>query len=209
MNRKRCYCIITNLLVYKKTVYNKITTFFNTSKIQQNLKFYLALWYIKFIALLVFILLLFAEISTTTNQAFAEVYQNISYHYSIWYPPDWFVDGNGWSSIISLEPKIDSCKCTLLIVGAAAQLHNATLEHSKDIWISQAVIFEPVKNVTHITFLVIPAYKIVYASNLPHHEMVKIVTVKNGFEYSLDFDADNPQLPMIQKMIDSFQITQQ
>jgi PsbP-like protein len=153
-------------------------------------------------------------ITTNSSQAFAEVYQNTSYHYSIWYPSNWFVDGNGWSSVISLEPKTDSCKCTLLIVGASQPHNNATLEHSKDTWTSQAVIFEPVKNVTHMTFLGLPAYKIFYASNnsprpppLPEHEMIKILTVKSGVEYSLDFDAREPQLPVVQKMIDSFRIT--
>jgi hypothetical protein len=142
-----------------------------------------------------------------SSQAFAEVYQNTGYHYSIWYPSCWFVDGSGWSSIVSLEPKMDSWKCTLLIVGAAAQPPNATLEHSKEIWTSRALVFEPVKNVTNMTFHGIPAYKIVYASDPLKHKMTKIVTVKNGIEYSLDFDAYDPQLPVIQKVIDTFRIT--
>src|ERR687885_463651 len=53
------------------------------------------------------------------NQAFAATYQNNRYGYSIWYPSDWIVNGSVWSSIIVIQPKIDSCKCTLLVVGAA------------------------------------------------------------------------------------------
>jgi hypothetical protein len=141
------------------------------------------------------------------SQAFAEIYQNTSYHYSIWYPSNWFVDGNGWSSIISLEPKTDSCKCTLLIIGAAEPT-DVSLNYSKHIWTNQSFVFEQVKNVTLITFVGMPAYKIVYTSNPPNrHEMSKIVTVKNEIEYSLDFDARDPQLPVIQKMINSFRFT--
>ena len=144
-----------------------------------------------------------------SNQAFAETYQNNRYGYSIWYPSDWIVNGSVWSSIIVIQPKIDSCKCTLLVVGAATTAPIATtypLEHSKDIWTNQQITFEPVKNVTHITFLGIPAYKIVYDTNplLPKQQMTKILTVKDGIEYSLDFDAHDPHLQVIQKMIDSF-----
>jgi PsbP-like protein len=157
----------------------------------------------------VLLLLLVGATSIVSNQAFAATYQNNRYGYSIWYPSSWIVNGNVWSSIIILQPKIDSCKCTLLVVGAAvttAQPRNATLEHSKDMWTSQEVTFEPVKNVTHTTFLGMPAYKIVYASDLPKHEMTKLLAVKNGIEYSIDFDTHDPQLPVIQKMIDSFRI---
>lgn len=144
-----------------------------------------------------------------SNQAFAETYQNNRYGYSIWYPSDWIVNGSVWSSIVIIQPKIDSCKCTLLVVGAATTAPTATtypLEHSKDIWTNQQITFEPVKNVTHITFLGIPAYKIVYDTNplLPKQQMTKILTVKDGIEYSLDFDAHDPHLQVIQKMIDSF-----
>ena len=147
-----------------------------------------------------------------SNQAFAATYQNNRYGYSIWYPSNLIVNGNVWSSIIIIQPKIDSCKCTLLVVGATGpattttQSNNITLEHSKDIWTNQQITFEPVKNVTHITFLGIPAYKIVYAIDPlhPKQEMTKILTVKNGIEYSLDFDAHDPHLPVIQKMIDLF-----
>ena len=155
------------------------------------------------------------------NQAFAATYQNNRYGYSIWYPSDWIVNGNTWSSIIVIQPKIDACKCTLLVVGAATAAPNATmttitttqpdniiLEHSKDIWTNQELTFEPVKNVTHMIFLGMPAYKIVYGTNplLPKQEMTKILTVKDGIEYSLDFDENDPHLPLIQKMIESFQI---
>jgi hypothetical protein len=152
------------------------------------------------------------------NQAFAATFQNNRYNYSIWYPSDWIVNGSVWSSIIVIQPKIDACKCTLLVVGAAGpdttdttgttQPNIITLEHSKDIWTNQELTFEPVKNVTHITFLAIPAYKIVYGTNplVPKQQMTKILTVKNGIEYSLDFDAHDPHLPVIKKMIDSFQI---
>ena len=146
-----------------------------------------------------------------SNQAFAATYQNNRYGYSIWYPSNWIVNGSVWSSIIIIQPKSDSCKCTLLVVGAAATTAPTTtttypLEHSKDIWTNQELTFEPVKNVTHITFLGIPAYKIVYGTNplLPKQQMTKILTVKDGIEYSLDFDAHDPHLPLIQKMIDSF-----
>lgn len=144
------------------------------------------------------------------NQAFAATYQNNRYGYSIWYPSDWIVNGNVWSSIIVIQPKIDACKCTLLIVGAANTAPTTTttypLEHSKDIWTNQELTFEPVKNVTHFTFLGIPAYKIVYGTNPPppKQQMTKILAVKDGIEYSLDFDAHDPHLPVIQKMIDSF-----
>ena len=120
-----------------------------------------------------------------SNQTFAATYQNNRYGYSIWYPSDWIVNGKVWSSIIVIQPKIDSCKCTLLVVGAAGpatttQSNNITLEHSKDIWTNQQITFEPVKNVTYITFLGIPAYKIVYDTNplLPKQQMTKILTVK-------------------------------
>ena len=154
-----------------------------------------------------------------SNQAFAATYQNNRYGYSIWYPSNWIVNGSVWSSIIIIQPKSDSCKCTLLVVGAATAAPNATmttitttqpdniiLEHSKDIWTNQQITFEPVKNVTYITFLGIPAYKIVYDTNplLPKQQLTKILTVKDGIEYSLDFDAHDPHLPVIQKMIDSF-----
>ena len=64
------------------------------------------------------------------------------------------------------------------------------------------------KNVTHVTFLGMLAYKIVYGTNplLPKQQMTKILTVKDGIEYSLDFDAHDPHLPVIQRMIESFQI---
>jgi hypothetical protein len=145
------------------------------------------------------------------NQAFAATFQNNRYGYSIWYPSDWIVNGNVWSSIIIIQPKIDACKCTLLVVGAAITAPTTTtypLEHSKDIWTNQELTFEPVKNVTHITFLGIPAYKIVYGPNplLPKQEMTKILTVKDGIEYSLDFDAHDQHLLMIQNVIDSFRI---
>src|SRR5919202_6077655 len=100
-----------------------------------------------------------------SNQAFAATYQNNHYGYSIWYPSDWIVNGNTWSSIIVIQPKIDACKCTLLVVGAATAAPNATMttisttqpndiileQISKDIWTNQELTFEPVKNVTHIT----------------------------------------------------------
>ena len=144
-----------------------------------------------------------------SNQAFAATYQNNRYGYSIWYPSNWIVNGSVWSSIIIIQPKSYSCNSTLLVVVAATTAPTSItylLEHSKDIWTNQELTFEPVKNVTHITFLGIPAYKIVYGTNplLPKQQMTKILTVKDGIEYSLDFDAHDPHLPVIQKMIDSF-----
>jgi hypothetical protein len=71
----------------------------------------------KFITL-IYVLLLLVFAGAFTTQAFANVYQDISYRYSIEYPSDWFFEANLFISGGSFKPKLDYCKYTFLTVDA-------------------------------------------------------------------------------------------
>ena len=127
----------------------------------------------KFITL-IYVLLLLVFAGAFTTQAFANVYQDISYRYSIEYPSDWFFEANLFISGGSFKPKLDYCKCTFLTVDALPLQSYNTLEDLKNIWTGplSTAAFGSVKNAIPTTFAAMPAYKIVYNYNNGEHEMI-------------------------------------